>query len=120
AGGVHEYLGADFELFSSQFVAHQSRGQSASRIAQESGHARMVERLSAAFRKRFHQREVVARVVELPVGVGNRAAQAFRTEIRHSPQGFFPRKEAARKEIVLSREPVVKLKSGAVVSRLRP
>src|SRR5208282_647929 len=64
--------------------------------------------------------EVVARVVELPVRVGNGSHEVIRVQSRNSAQRFFAREKTAREEAGAAGYPVIDLKPGGEIGGIQP
>jgi len=119
-GRVDEDPCADHELPANELILDPHGAQAASAALFEINDPSIIQRLSTGLDKRFHQRNLVSRVIELAVCVADRANKMVSFESRQPTERLACGEKMAWENAGGTRNPIVKLEACLIVSCVRP
>ncbi len=110
--------GTDFELLLSD--NHRGRCDLTRGILRKTGDAGIVQRVSPGLGEGLDQRERIARIVELPVGISDCADQPLRLDGWQAIERFFAGEQTAGEQPRGAGDPIVRFQSNAVIELFEP
>lgn len=120
AGGVDKALRANGKPFLRKLVLYLGSLQLSIRVLCESDDARIIEGIASGFDEGVDQTDVVARVVELAVRVGDASNETVVRKAGHAFERLRLGKLAAGKEAVFPGDPFIQLHPESDISNAEP